>query len=376
MNSRRKGCRLRSIDDKMEDNIGRVRTGNGDITSDEEFDVNGKKKRKTIDTTAYDDDSENEEPFDSDKEDEPEQDAEEKDDDSDMFSEEEESKPGHSKDVLNMNQFESENKIEAERRRHGEDSDEEYYEADLNDEEHSEEPKLDAFDLRNEMREGTFTATGEYIEATHPTPAIDEWKSFKKDDIQKAKQAQKDRQQRLKQMKLAKDQNPDNSSERLLFKLITVLQPVESPMEALQRLNKLKPKKKGKRLELSEADKGKERLRQQTVTDITEFCEMLMEQGFKDVYGVEREELMLKYKDEVGETYVRPKEEGHGAAEMKQTEDEPRKWEFRWIGDTTIHGPYTATEMAHWKETHFQDRVQARLLGTDDFTEVGAVSFN
>ncbi|ONH64949.1 CD2 antigen cytoplasmic tail-binding protein 2 [Cyberlindnera fabianii] len=62
----------------------------------------------------------------------------------------------------------------------------------------------------------------------------------------------------------------------------------------------------------------------------------------------------------------RPKSE----ATVEEAQDSLKEWQFRWLGDSQIHGPYTTHEMKYWKETYFQDRVEVRKIGQDDFTHV------
>lgn len=354
---------------------------NEESGSDEEFeDVNPQKKRKAVDATGYDEDSENDDELDSDGE--PigtvkAKDAakeEQEDNDSDMFSDEEkqeeEKKPGKKGiELMDMDEFEKENMIQ--KAKHDNDDNEEDEDEDDSDNARTKEPQMDAFDLRKEMQEGAFTATGEYIEAQPTEPTLDEFSSFKKSDIRKAKLAKDAQDEKLLQKRRTRAADQEFSTERLLFKLIGVLQPVESPMEALQRYNKRKPKKKGKKVELSDDEKQVERERQEAITCITEYCESLSEQGIRDVYELEKEELMLKYREETGTPYLKPRDE----STVQPPQDSDLRWEFRWVGDSSVHGPYTSKEMSYWKEAYFQDRVEVRPTGTPDFVHVSNVSF-
>ena len=353
-----------------------VRQNDEDSSEAEDFDVNTRRRKKrNVDAAGYDEDSENDAPFDSDvgseddkaegKEDE----AKEEDNDSDMFSDddEEEAEAKTTKNqikVMDMDRFEKENMIQ---------SNQSYTKTGTTDDDESEgdgEPKVDSFDLRKEMQEGTFTSTGEYIEMhTETNQEDDELSAFKKDDIRRAKLAKEAQDERLEQQRKIKAEDPENTAERLLFNLIGMLKPVESPMEALQRVNKQQPKKKrknNKKVELTEEEKSKEHERQISVTNITDYCESLMEQGFKNIYELEREELMLLYRQETGRAYVKPKTEDI-------TPEEPKIWKFRWVGDSTIHGPYTSSEMGYWKDNYFQDRVEVIRTGSNEFVHISQI---
>jgi CD2 antigen cytoplasmic tail-binding protein 2 len=357
-----------------------MRVDQSENENEEEMDINSKKKRRTIDTTAYDDDSDDEDLFDSDREDIQITETKEKKedrDDSDMFSDSEDEKEKFVKkrgvQLMDMEQFEKENEITKHNHAHQSDTDSA---SDSND--GNQGPKMDAFNLRNEMQQGAFTETGEYYEAKLSQDEYEVWQTAKKREIKHARLAQKQLDKKVLEKRKARQSDPEYSTERLLFKLIGLLKPVESPMEALQRLNKLKQRKRSRKAEHSEEGKLEEKERQTAVTDITEYCESLVEQGLKDIYELEKEEIMIKYRQESGQTYVNPRKESTKSESTKQVPgtEQAQRWEFRWIGDSTVHGPYSTIEMSYWKQNYFQDRVEVRPLGADDFTNVSKISFN
>lgn len=237
------------------------------------------------------------------------------------------------------------------------------------------EPKLDAFNLKQEQNEGRFDIEGNFIRADDSGDEQDNnWlDGIKKRDIKEAKKAQEKRE------KLQKERQKLRGSiteVELFFNLITLLQPVETPLEALQRLNKAKPKKKLKVQGVDEEEKEKEKTRRESVVKITDLCENLIEKGVRDVYELEREDLMLKYKEESGEQYAKPKsaENKEQTTTIDTEAGESKKWEFRWSGDDKIHGPYGAHEMMYWKGNYFQDRAEVRELGHENFTHITLVS--
>ncbi len=369
-----------------------------------EQDIGGNKKRKytkdsKIDTTQYNDDSSDE---DYEGDGAAKLDDEKDDSDSDMFAsdgeDEKEATTAKIKkpkvEFLDVKQFEKELNVgqdelklksqEDEDESFDEEEEEELLKADQEyyiDQENvssskrppRKEPKLDGFNLKQEQSEGRFDVDGNFIRAGDDDSGEEEdnkWLSgVKKKDIKEAKLAQEKREKLQKERRRNKEAL---STEELLFSLINSLQPVESPMEALQRLNKGKPKKKSKKQEPTKEEKEIEEVRKSTVIKITEYCESLLESGISDVYELEKEDLMQKYKEESGKQYVRPKTQDE---ETKQTPENhvSKQWEFRWVGDDNVHGPYGAREMEYWKGNYFQDKVDVRELGQSDFVHITQV---
>lgn len=234
------------------------------------------------------------------------------------------------------------------------------------------DPKMDAFSLKDD--EGAYDKDGNYYRVVESDQEEDEdWQGVKKSEIKKAKIAE-DKRKQIEEDKLrAKAQDLSENSEELCNKLISMLEPLQSPMELLQNLAKAKPKKviKGKKIKLSEEERQKEQEIGDKVTLITSCCETIGEEWFEDIYSLEREEIIRRFKDHFGHNYVRPKSE----ATVEEAQDSLKEWQFRWLGDSQIHGPYTTHEMKYWKETYFQDRVEVRKIGQTDFTHVSQMTF-
>lgn len=240
------------------------------------------------------------------------------------------------------------------------------------------QPKLEAFDLKQEATEGAFDIDGNFIRKNDGELSSDEeWgKEFKKTDISKARKAQLARDELMKsksKMKLL----VYHTTESLLGDLIELLEPSETPLEALQRLN---PKKKRRQQKSTSDDKR----RKEIIFKTTEICEELMnEKAITDVYELSREELMRLYKQETGDAY-RPASRG-----VKRSRDDnddevnndtnidygEKKWEFKWIGQNEVNGVYSDYEMNHWKNTYFNDNVEVRKVGETTFVPIGSVEF-
>ncbi|KAH3680137.1 hypothetical protein WICMUC_000538 [Wickerhamomyces mucosus] len=338
---------------------------------EQDIDGNQRKRRqsKRIDTTQYENDSSDEEykPKNKEKETQNDEDGSE----SDMFSDDEPTEP-EEKTNKNTNTIKllNEEELREELGVEGED-----YEkiSDVEDSESDEvkKPKLDAFNIKEELKEGRFDEAGNYIRITKDSDdeekelKDEEWyEGLKKKDFRKAKKAQEDREkQRIEKQNLRSIEKLEN----LLIDLISILEPVESSIEALQRFS-AKPKKK--KAKWTNEERSKEDERSKTVMKITELCENIIGKGISDVYDLEKEELMLIYKQETGEQYKKPVEvKADNDVEISHLNDNIL-WEFRWLEDNQIHGPYSNSEMTYWKDNYFGNRVEVRKVGTQSFIHI------
>ncbi|RCK62384.1 Protein LIN1 [Candida viswanathii] len=238
-------------------------------------------------------------------------------------------------------------------------------------------PKIEAFNLEEEANEGNFDLEGNYIRNDEnpegSAPANDDqWlDDFKKKDIKKAKKAQQERER--KQMARLLESNTNMEPiETLLSGLIDILDPDESPMEALARLN---PNKKSK----TKKGKHENGAGDVLIQRITDLCSTLINDKYlDDVYELTREELMRKYQMETGEAYNVKR----GVKREREDDDEneidygEKIWEFRWIGEEEINGPYSNYEMNHWKQTYFEDKVEVRKVGETEFQHVSFIEFD
>lgn len=358
-----------------------------------EEDIGGNKRQRKneiektklkIDVTQYDDDSSSE---DEDEDDAANTSARqmsknkkyEGDSDSDMFSDDNE-EPEKEKEPQRKKhkgpQFLSESQLELEL---GIDKSQDFL-LNVNEEEDDDDlkqPKIEAFNVNKEMSKGCFDVNGNYVklqsdsedENSQQIKDQDQWYSgLKNDDIKKAKEAQLKRDQMSKQKAEVLAQT---TTETLIFNLITILNPTETPMTAMQRFNKDKLSRINQK-KADENEKLKEKERSSKVMQITELCEGLLNKAITDIYELEREELMGLYQRETGEKW-----KDHATSDNIGQDEEveimtngvsegtvngEKKWEFRWNGDKVVNGPYTNTEMNYWKENYFQGGVQVRLV--------------
>lgn len=246
------------------------------------------------------------------------------------------------------------------------------------------EPKIEAFNLREEALEGQFDLDGNYIrqEEDNHTDAEQEWlNDYKRSDVLNARKAQEQRE-KAREKKLVESAQELISTDKLLTDLVECLEAAETPMEALARLA---PKKKNKN-KVDETEKQRKKL----VVRITELCDKLInEKNITDTYDMSREEFMRLYKQETGQDYKisgrgtkrtredEPENEAQTEASAENEEEYGEKiWLFQWIDDSNVHGPFSAYEMSHWKETYFNNQVVVRKLDEEEFVPVETVEFN
>lgn len=352
----------------------------------------GRKKAHKEILNGYDSDSEGYGESDSEKEDkEPSEDEKkdeekEDDDDDDMFaSDKEESKPAQSSG-FDIDEFEREQGLgQYDKERVLEDEehvDEGQAGIDVQERQMNyhnniealdgvvEKPKddvqIEAFNLREEADQGILDKDLNYIPKNEDEETEEAWLAdIKSSDIENAKKAQLKREAGFK----TKTTRPTGV---LLSLVINLLEPSETPLEALARLSP--KKKKGKRQPALEDEK----LRKKKVYDITGACDELMnEKGIAQALEMSREELMRHYKQETGEEFVIDRGIKRKADSLEEEPDDygPKEWEFRWNGEEQIHGPYSAYEMNYWKESYFNEDVEVRKTGETTFSRMNGDDF-
>ncbi|OBA20213.1 hypothetical protein METBIDRAFT_23699, partial [Metschnikowia bicuspidata var. bicuspidata NRRL YB-4993] len=246
------------------------------------------------------------------------------------------------------------------------------------------EVQLEAFNLREEAESGNFDKDMNYIQHDKSDSEDDEpWMAgVSVADIEKARKAQ----QKSSRAGSQKYSVSSKSVPEILPDLILVLEPAETPMEALSRLRPEKKKLKQKTADLNETE------RKNAVFKLTDCCEQLVnDKGMTGAYDMSREELMRAYFQETGVNFQprgvkrdveqMEKDDGqHGTIENQHATGENQYgkaiWEFRWVDDTEVHGPYSSYEMDHWKKTYFENRVEVRRIGDPVFCPVAEVLFS
>lgn len=250
-------------------------------------------------------------------------------------------------------------------------------------------PKLDAFNLKDEEEEGRFDESGNYVrKAADPDAVNDSWlDGLSKKDMRKAKDAQEKRENERRRK--AAETDAELTSD-LLSRLIGQLETGETPLEALQRLEKSKPKEAKKLPKWkqkkqrggmdvdepngtapSEANPAEE-ARRKAVETITGAADALYSREQQEIYETERELLLRQYKRETGEDWQGPLvSEGAPSGPDAQ-------WEYRWSdardgGEN--HGPYDGLTMKAWDDAgYFGDGVEFRRVGDVEWSRVLDIS--
>ncbi|KAF4344023.1 LIN1 [Fusarium beomiforme] len=231
-------------------------------------------------------------------------------------------------------------------------------------------PKVEAFNLKQEMEEGQFDQDGNYIrKGGDPDAVHDNWlEGLSKKEMRKAAAAHEKREAEARKQRLKDDEVLVSD---LLKTLILNLERAETPLEALARLGKkqTKPKKipkwklkkMNKDAEGMEVDGGEnsedaeQKKIKASITAITEAADKLLSRDHEEIYEQERELLVREYRKETGEDWVEQK-----AAQTNQDEQAAVKpgamWEFRWVDGrdgNTSQGPYDGATMKAWKDAGY-----------------------
>lgn len=233
-------------------------------------------------------------------------------------------------------------------------------------------PKVEAFNLKEEMEEGRFDQDGNYIRrAGDPDAVHDNWlDGTSKKDIRKAAEAHKQREAAARKQRIEED---SVLIPELLGSLITRLEKSETPLEALARLGKGQTKsKKIPKWKLKKMNKGAEEMDveenqvdpeqtriKEAIRAITDAADKLLSRDYEEIYDQEREMLIREYRRQAGEDWIEPKREQPGGGETGASEvapDADRKWEFRWTDGRDgggVQGPFDEATMKAWQDAGY-----------------------
>jgi CD2 antigen cytoplasmic tail-binding protein 2 len=242
-------------------------------------------------------------------------------------------------------------------------------------------PKLEAFNLKEEMEDGRFDQEGNYVrKAGDPDAVHDNWlDGLNKKEIKKAAEAHEKREAEARQQRMEAD---SVRVSELLTALILQLDKAETPLEALSRLGKkqVKPKKipqwKLKKMKKDSegmdvdqpASEDPEQVRiKECIRTITDAADKLLSRDYEEIYDQEREMLVREYRRETGEDWVEPNKQPEAQDETPNTSPQ-NSWEFRWTDgrdDGAIQGPYDGPMMKAWQDAgYFGEGVEFRSVGS------------
>lgn len=231
-------------------------------------------------------------------------------------------------------------------------------------------PKLDAFNMRNENEEGRFDEHGNYVrKATDPDAVHDTWlEGISKKEMKRASEAHEKREKERREKAIMDDAKSDGD---LLKLLLPILQPTETVLEALARLNRAKTKKgrwhnrqkqkhseEGAEVgtEPTQEEKAEEE-RSKAIITMTEAADLLLGRGQSEIYHTEKELLIRQYRQATGDNWVEPSADEPGST---TTED----WQYRWSDNRDggeAHGPYDSATIRAWIDAgYFDENVEYR----------------
>lgn len=237
-------------------------------------------------------------------------------------------------------------------------------------------PKLDAFNMRNENEEGRFDEQGNYVrKAADPDAIHDAWlEGISKKEMKKANEAHERRERERRERAIRDDAKSDAD---ILGTLLPLLQPSETVLEALARLNKEKVRKpkwqaRRKRKNISsdvmEDDKAtppREEERSKAIDTITEAADLLLARGQPEIYDIEKELLMRQYQRTSGKEWTDPSDDHPKDAS-------PDQWQYRWSDARDggeVHGPYDAITMKSWVDAgYFGEGVEYQRIGAGSWS--------
>ena len=250
-------------------------------------------------------------------------------------------------------------------------------------------PRLDAFNLKEEEEDGRYDESGNYVrKAVDPDAVNDTWlDGLSKKDMKRAREAQERRDDKQRQRAAESDALLTSD---LLSTLILHLETSETPLEALQRLNKGKtaekkvPKWKQKRqkdkMDVDEpngnglAQDPVESARRTAVEAITGAADALYSREQHEIYDTEREVLMRQYRRDTGDDWVPPTENDNMNAEGRYDASDGAMWVYRWSDardDGENHGPYDGLTMKTWNEAgYFGEVVEFRRVDGSEWSRV------
>jgi CD2 antigen cytoplasmic tail-binding protein 2 len=250
-------------------------------------------------------------------------------------------------------------------------------------------PRLDAFNLRDEEEEGKFDESGNFVrKAVDPDAANDTWlDGLSKKDLKKAKEAEEKREEERRRKAMESDAVLTSDS---LSTLLSHLETGETPLEALQRLGRSKPKEtkvpkwKQKRMknkmdieepEHNTADPDPvEVARKQAVEAITGAADAIYSREQHEIYETERELLLRQYKRETGEDWKAPSPVNTASADHAESVAQSEMWEYRWSDKRDggeSHGPYDGPTMKAWNEAgYFGEGVEYKKIGEVEWSRL------
>ena len=230
-------------------------------------------------------------------------------------------------------------------------------------------PKLEAFNMREDMEEGRFDESGNFIHnAPDPHASHDSWlQGVTNKDILKARESMERSKEAERQAEMESrgrsQQDDTNARVTALTGLIKELRPGECPLELLARINKERKTNGSKRIQ----GKGKQAVQDAVgsrIEAITEWTDLLLAQGNSNAY------------EDVRELYIRAYKKDTGSDWIEDEKKEGVQWEYKWPESDEIHSGFSTADMKAWTDAGYwgDDGVWVRHVGsTMDFVSSTSV---
>ncbi|OSC97104.1 hypothetical protein PYCCODRAFT_1419965 [Trametes coccinea BRFM310] len=243
--------------------------------------------------------------------------------------------------------------------------------------------ELSAFNMREEMEEGKFTADGTYVRTFDPHAVHDRWmEGLDEKEIKKARKLHKAQERHQRELQEAEERELQQlgGKDHIEQQLVGMLKKGETVLEALQRLgakarkNGANPKKRPNNKTKSDPtaaamDVDNAPKATSEIDEITHLASTLMSLGDTDIYSKTYEELVrsIRASGRVDANWVPP------SADVKYE----YKWAVPEAGDSEqVFGPFSEDEMKAWySATYFGpsgEKVKVRKVGGEwgDWSEV------
>lgn len=232
-------------------------------------------------------------------------------------------------------------------------------------------PKVEAFNLREELEQGRFDENQNYVRnAVDPDAVHDKWlDGVSKRQIRRAAEAHERREAEAEELRREED---EILTADLLGTLIRNLKRGETALEALARLGRRQkkdrkvPKWKLKKTGAMEEDDPEQERISAAIADVTDAADKLFSRDHAEIYDREREMLVREYKKETGEEWVEPPAEGADGAGAPAAAG---MWEFRWTDGrdgAAKQGPFDGPTMKAWQDAgYFGEGVEFRPAGEE-----------
>jgi CD2 antigen cytoplasmic tail-binding protein 2 len=245
-------------------------------------------------------------------------------------------------------------------------------------------PKVEKFNLRQEQTEGMFTEEGDFVrKAADPRAHQDTWmEGLTKGQIKRAKEGREMQRQREKETARREAEMEVLPVTVRLERLIRCLQPTETPLKALARLNlrsgkkkKWQPSQSWKKSKMAideeQVDSEESAQIKNEIESITAYADNMLAEGNNNIYSTTREKLIVLYQEEAEERFR------EDPAPKHQTAAKQDKWEYKWPGDDQVRSAFATEDMQIWKEGgFFGDGVLCRRVGNlDEWKSSEDISF-